>query len=474
MHSQSAPSLLPALFLGALAASGLGLAGLDAARAGDDPPDRGPDWAVPTSGTNVYSIPEEVDVEIWTGHLGGDCEPKRLTTTRLFEQSYAIQVSGDTSTLAFLTSSGVAFERREGLRMTRAHLQGSYSPGLAGAASLVLSDEGRRAAYVTHEGAAETLRTTLWTVDLGATSGAKPRRLPVEVRPRRIKRGSPGTRIVPAGWSPDGGSLIYFEATPVRGRYVSVIIARDVAAQTEGEIDRSLAMIDFAIPVQTGRGSSYRVLVGKGEEVHWVYPNGAPEEALRGPSDAALVGTGIMEIVPRRGPALDLLIRMAWPVTQADGRTQSGVYRIRDARVEQLTSARGIRSCSFGPDGTVCLSDTGGIHLRRGKTESSLGFVDEDGNSRVVRDLSWHLSKPLLAITFADEILVLDLQGDLASDADLPPGWSRFVGLRPPGAPKPTLHRVIRLEGSTRPLTQALWHGDRLVWTRKLPLFEGR
>lgn len=460
-RSQSAPypSLLPTLALSALALAAVGL--LDTARAGDDGPSG---LAIPTSGTNVYGLPPEQEIEVWTGHLGGDCQPKRLQAARILEHHDAILTSGDTSTLAYVTSTSIAFERREGFSVARGHLQSSQS--MTGVGSLVLSDDGRRGAYVTHEGPHDLSRTTLWLLDLGAATAQGPQALPAKVTPRRIKRGGPGTRIVPAGWSPDGQTLIYFEATPVRGRHVSVLVARDVRAQTEEELARSLKGVDFALPFQTGPSAgSYGVLVGDGEQIRWVYPSGAPDQVLRDPRGVPLVGQGVMEVAASRRP-LDLMIRLRWPALLADGRVQSGVYRVRGGRITQLTSERDVRSISYEPEGLACLVQPSSLRLFADKTDTSLEFLDADENPRRIRATDWHASQSLLALAFDEEILVLDLSGQLPNDAAPAKGWSQFVGLRAPGSPKPSLHRVVRFKGSKQCTTSVLWHGGRLVWTR--------
>jgi len=452
--------------LGSLALVALTCATLEVTLADDPPPPEAGGLAIPVSGSNVYSIPEEHEVEIWTGHLGGDCRPKRLTTAQLFDPQRAIQTSDDGSTLAYLTSSGVSFERPDGFKMSRARLQGGFHPGVAAAAQLVLSRTGRRAAYVTHEGAAELLRTTLWTVDLGAGSAPGPLPAPT-VKPRRVKRSAPGVHVLPVGWSPSGESLIYLEQTPVRGHFVSVLIVRDVRAQTEGEIDRCLGQIDFALPFQTGPSAgTYGVLVGRGAQVRWVYPNGAPDEVLRSPEGTPLIGQGIQEIAASPSQPLDLAIRMGWPSLQADGKVQSGVYRIRGDRAQQITTGRGYTSLSYGPQGTLSIMDTNSITLFAAKSETTLAFADRDEKTVAIRASDWHSSERMLAIALEDEVLVLDLNGNLPDDAQRRSGWSEFVGLRAPGSPKPTLHRAFRLaKGSQQRITSVLWHGGRLVWT---------
>lgn len=471
----------PCALLGALTLVGCGLVLCDATRAGD-PPGAGPrpgqgSRAIPISGSsNVYGIPGEREVELWTGHLGGDCRPRLLARPLVYAPEAVVTVSADTSTLAYLGSTSLVFERRAGLSVRRGVLTGGFTPGVTGALDIALSSDGRRAAYVTRDETQSPQRTTLWTLDLGAPDEQGLRPLPAQVRPKRIKRGAPGALCVPVGWSPDSRSLIYFELTPVRGRHVSTLIAREIGAQREVELFRSLDRIDFALPFQTGpQPQDYRVLVGVADEVCWITPGKKPIEVLQAPGGAPFVPHGVNAIVARRGHPLDLAIMTRRVATQADGRKQRGVYRLRRGRLEQIVSEADTRQCSYGPEGILCLTSASEIRLFAERTDASLEFLDAEENPRALRGTAWHETLPLLALAFDDEILVLDRTGELPNDARPDRGWNQFVGLRAPGSPPPSLHRAFRLEpGQGQRVASVLWHGDRLVWTLDSPALSVR
>lgn len=444
----------------------LALAGTLASADENRDPDPPGGLAIPISGTNIYGIPEATRVKVFSGHLGGECTPKLLAEGEVVGHGMALTASDDRSTLAYITSKGACFERREGLATLQGHLALTQSD--RGVGRFVLSGDGRRAAWVTSEydQARACSRESLWTLDLT--------KLKAPLKARRVKRAAPGVGIWATGWAPDGSTLLYVETSQVRDFSVNVLILRDVPAQSEQVLDRSFEAFDFVLPVQ-GAGSKgvYRVLVGTVKGLRWVSPNGSPDERVSGPNAVPFISLGLTDLAVRRQPALPLEVVLVAGIgtTRFDGSRQRGVFRLRGEVLERLSDV-GRAKAGYGTNGLLSVTERSSIRFFAEKTNTTLEFVEND-RARVIRSTSWHPSRPLLAIALDDELLVLDFEGKLPHDASPRGGWNEFVGLRAPGSPNPTLHIAFKLDQAKslpERFRHVLWHEDRLSWTTEAAL----
>ncbi|MBL4846901.1 MAG: hypothetical protein JKY65_15385, partial [Planctomycetes bacterium] len=387
-----------------------------------------PDGSIPTSNSNIYTIPKE-DVRIWSGHLGDECTPKELSRVLADVTLRAFASSSDGSTVAYLTTSGVAFSRASGPLKQRAFLEVPDSiEGRGIQPSFTLSPRGRWAAFMTTEGFGAMPRQTLWTLDL--------RRMTPELSrlvPRRIKRAAAGKVLTGFNWTPDGDSFLFVETVQVRSKPVSVLIRYDLKDQQEHELRRHFGQIDVFFPVSSGSSSSaYRVLLGTQQGLTWISPSGRPDVAIPELTSFGLQLLAASAPVGNAPP--DVAVFYPHALGDNSGAFRVGTYRLAIAGGPATTVSRGreVRGLSYSPQGLLTLTRTDLVGLLVDKELVGFELQDENRRPRPPRSSAWHAKRPWLAVAYRDELVVLDLSGKLPHRGIKSESWKTFAdGCRP-------------------------------------------